>query len=598
MSKDWVSGRKNKDLEAILDECLGQLDRSASVEACAAQYPQVAAEIEPLLRVARRCQELRRAPEPSPIAMQAGRQKLLSEAARLKSAAEKSRARSVTTWLRPLTLIRKSAIAGALVILLLVVALGSGTLAASARSLPGDALYPVKRVTEDLQLALTFDRQAKAQLLAKFDERRRQEAKAIAGSQRIAEMSFRGQVESQDGSHWTVGGVLIHVSDETVIEGDIQPGTLVQVTIRSFTDGTLWATRISAEPQRVSPAVTATPMPAWTATTAPTQAPTQTSPVATSAPVRVSLPTATVYPSPTHRATATPSPTATAIPATAIPAREVKVRFRGRIEAMTENAWTIDGRVVQIRPDTRIRDREQTAAVGVMVTVLAIHKEDDTLVAIEISTERAPQTPEHLFEFQGLIESFGPTQWVVGGYTCTVTADTIVEGSAQRGLLAEVKAVRQSDGSLRATRIVVIPPTEEVQFEGIIRSFNEEEWVVDGTTVRVDTQTVIVGTPVVGYAVEVQGLLLADGAVLGRRVVVQLPSTATPSATAPAGEIPLSGVIPTETMAAMVPQSGTATPTAQEPCTGTVASPSPTLAEPTLPTAAVDGCSQPDTGSL
>ncbi len=514
----------SRNLEAVFDECLNQVNKGKSLKACVHQYPALAAELEPLLRIAFQLKALRQGGEPSPAALQAGKEKLLREAARLKRAKEReSRTGHVPLWLNLQSLMRRSVATVVLATLLLVAVLGGGAMAASAKSLPGDALYPVKRMTEEFRLLVTFDRQAKAQLLQKFDERRREEARAVASSQRIAEMSFRGRVESMDDSDWTIGGVPVSTSDETVTEGEIEVGTLVRVRIRSLSDGTLLAIRVSAEPEEAIPEPTASPTP----TLAPTAVPTPTKIAATTALVQPPPSTPTASPTTTLQPSATPSATATAIPATRTPPREVKIRFKGIIEAITADAWTIGGQLVRIGANTRIDEREEKAAVGVMARVLAIRHEDDTLLAIEIAIERAAQAPEQPFEFQGLIESFGPTQWIIGGYTVLITADTLIEGSPQEGLLAEVKALRQSDGSVRATHIVVRLPSEEVQFEGLIEILDAEEWIVDGITVRIDAQTIIIGTPAVGYPVEIQGLLLPDGAVLGRRIVVQQPQTAT-----------------------------------------------------------------------
>jgi len=423
--------------------------------------------------------------------------------------------------------------------LLLATVLGGSTIAASARSLPGDALYSVKRMTEEFQLLLTFDRQAKAQLSQKLDERRREEAKAIASSQRIAEMTFRGRIESLDDTRWTIGGVPVRVSGETVLEGNIAVGALAHVRVQSLNNGTLLAIRISAEPEEVTPQPTACPTLAKSTTVpTPTEMPSATVPIRLPPPIPTSSPTSTPGPSATPTTTATPIPTATSIPATSTPPREVKVRFKGRIEAITANAWTIGGQVVIIDANTRIDEQEEKAVVGTMARVLAIRQGNGALLAIEITTERATQTPEQPFEFQGLIESFGPTQWIVGGYALLITADTRIEGSPQRGLLAEVKALRQSDGSLLATHIIVRLPSEEVQFEGVIQAISAEEWIVDGIQVRIDAQTLIVGTPALGCPAEIQGLLLPDGVVLARQIVVQRPPSATPTPAVLLGQTP------------------------------------------------------------
>lgn len=61
----------------------------------------------------------------------------------------------------------------------LVLALAGAT-SAAASSLPGDALYSVKRASEDVRLALTFDAFARAQLLSELTDRRIEELAEIA----------------------------------------------------------------------------------------------------------------------------------------------------------------------------------------------------------------------------------------------------------------------------------------------------------------------------------------------------------------------------------------------------------------------------------
>ncbi len=559
----------NKDFEAILDECLDQVNRGESLEACVAQFPTLATELEPMLRLALQLQALRQDQEPSPVALQAGRQKLLSASVGLKRARESQARRGrIPLRLSLQPLMRRSLATIALVALLLVTVLGGGTIAASAKSLPGDALYPVKRLTEEFQLLLTLDREAKAQLVQKLDERRREEAKAIASSQRIAEMAFRGRVESMDGTRWTIAGIAVHTADDTVMEGDIKLDTLVRVQVHSFSDGTLLAVRISAEREEIVPQPTVVPtQPKPTIMPTPTSMPPTEIP-ATAVPIQ--LPPSTATASPTSIPSATPSATATPIPATPTPPRKVAVKFTARIEDIAASGWAIGGRKVRISATTRIDEREGKATVGAMATVVAIPQEDDTLLATEITIERSTQPSEQPYEFRGLIESFGPLQWTVRSdtlYTLIINQDTVIEGRPQKGLLAEVKALRQSDGSLLARRIVVQLPGEEVQFEGLIQALSAEVWIVEGITVRVDAETVIVGTAAVGFYAEVQGLVLPDETVLARRIVVQQPSTPTPAPAAGAapGQAPATpgtSPEPSSTLAPLLP--GIPIPLAEE----------------------------------
>jgi uncharacterized protein DUF5667 len=61
----------------------------------------------------------------------------------------------------------------------LVLVFASAT-SAAASSLPGDALYGVKRAGEDVRLALTFDAMARTQLLSELTDRRLEELAEIA----------------------------------------------------------------------------------------------------------------------------------------------------------------------------------------------------------------------------------------------------------------------------------------------------------------------------------------------------------------------------------------------------------------------------------
>ena len=73
-------------------------------------------------------------------------------------------------------LVLRPALAAAAILVLVV----AGATSAAASSLPGDALYAVKRATEDVRLALTFDDVARTQLLSELTDRRLEELAEIA----------------------------------------------------------------------------------------------------------------------------------------------------------------------------------------------------------------------------------------------------------------------------------------------------------------------------------------------------------------------------------------------------------------------------------
>ena len=506
----------SKPVEAILDECLEQPDMEAALRACLARHPEEAGELEPMLRLAIQLRTLGQPAEPSPAALRAGRERVLQQAARLRARQEEQRATSRLSLLFDVRLLRRSAAAVALACALLVMVLSGGTIAASANSLPGDALYPVKRAAEEFRLFLTVGGQAKANLTQEFDQRRRDEARAVAETRPQAEVFFRGQVASIEGDCWYVDGLRICLSEETVVQGEVAVGALVAVTACSAGDGSLLASRVSVEVEAPAPVLTATPVkeePLPTVT--PTVAPSSTVP-ALPPPSR-----------PTSTPTATASPTATPVPPTPTPERLVKVRFKGRIDSIIGGMWTIGGEVVNLDGATAVDQSAGAARVGSTVAVVAVRLEDGSLLALQIAVERTAPAQEQPFEFQDLVASFGASEWVVGSHRLIITPDTQIEGTPRQGLLAQVKALRRGDGSLVALHIVVKPPSEEVQFEGTIQNLAGAYWTVDDVKVEVDDQTVVVGAPAIGSVVEVQGLLLPDGSVLATKVVVQPPPSPT-----------------------------------------------------------------------
>ena len=153
-------------------------------------------------------------------------------------------------------------------------------------------------------------------------------------------------------------------------------------------------------------------------------------------------------------------------------------------------------------------------------------RQGDELVALRIKiTPREEDQAE--VEFEGIIESLTETEWMVGGVEVAVNEDTIIEGTPQVGLTAEVRATILPDQTVLATRIVV-ETTEgnEVTFEGIIESIGETEWQVAGQIVLIDAGTIIDESRAlaeVGMWAEVKAVLQKDGSLLATRIKIERP---------------------------------------------------------------------------
>ncbi len=140
--------------------------------------------------------------------------------------------------LRPLA----TALASVLVLLLI----GSGLVMAAARTLPGDALYPVKRSTEKVRLFLTADPVTREELQASLDAERLREVRQVLASGRQARVEFKGALEAIEANWWHVAGVRVALHPGTEIEGQPALGVLVQVEGEARAGGLLVAHRLTA----------------------------------------------------------------------------------------------------------------------------------------------------------------------------------------------------------------------------------------------------------------------------------------------------------------------------------------------------------------
>lgn len=171
-----------RDFEEILDICLERITvKGDSIEQCLESYPEHASELEPLLRAALSFKEASSAIKPRPEFERITKYRLLSAI----GAGERKRTeRVVPLWGWQ----RRWALAIAVVLVLILV---SGSMVtASASSLPGDILYPVKTATEKVQGFFTFGSEAKASFHMKLAQRRLNELELLAERNRAIPQSL------------------------------------------------------------------------------------------------------------------------------------------------------------------------------------------------------------------------------------------------------------------------------------------------------------------------------------------------------------------------------------------------------------------------
>ncbi len=124
-----------------------------------------------------------------------------------------------------------------------------------------------------------------------------------------------------------------------------------------------------------------------------------------------------------------------------------RVEFAGIIDAIvSDQEWVVSGITVTMDADTLISG--ETPAVGKVALVKGSVLDDGSVLAQNIIVSNRE---ESLIVFEGVIQSIGDEEWVVGSRTFKVTSDTIIDESkadAQVGRRALVMAIPQPDGGL------------------------------------------------------------------------------------------------------------------------------------------------------
>jgi hypothetical protein len=146
----------------------------------------------------------------------------------------------------------------ALILAGLFLVFSGGLLVTSAKSLPGDSLYPVKRVVEDIKVYLATSLEVRHEFEHVYSEKRVDEVVKLMGLAREQQISFEGIVSSMDGSNWKVSDIRVIINPETTIfigndgGNGIVPGMLVEVEGDTSSQGWVYAKEIHLREYRLN----------------------------------------------------------------------------------------------------------------------------------------------------------------------------------------------------------------------------------------------------------------------------------------------------------------------------------------------------------
>jgi hypothetical protein len=223
----------NKLLVEAYHQCLAELEAGVELEVVLARFPDLASELRDALGTSQDLRAL--APDEVPLDSQKQSQtKTLAYATELRDRKRKSALAS------PLRIRWAFAI-----LLALILSFTWNEIAVvSAHALPGDRLYTLKRVLEELKLGLAFDIQEHLQIESQFQERRVAEIEKLFDEARIESVEFYDTVNSQNAQEWVVGGIPVKILPGTQIIGDISVGMVVEVEGYTDSDGFIQAVEI------------------------------------------------------------------------------------------------------------------------------------------------------------------------------------------------------------------------------------------------------------------------------------------------------------------------------------------------------------------
>ncbi|MFQ5593440.1 MAG: DUF5667 domain-containing protein [Anaerolineae bacterium] len=334
-------------LTDALERCLQDLEAGATVDECVARYPEFTDELRPLLQTAT---ALREAPHvaPSLSFKQATRKRILNlPPADSSFVARDGRFRETPAlpWWQRLGQLRLGpAVAGAMAAIVFLILLTGTAVSAAGGSTPDSPLYPVKRLTERVQLALTGDTIDQTDLHLRFAQRRIDEAVAVpskataligdyerelgASLRILIQLQQEGispeKLESLAGLALSKQRATLETSGRTRLPGPTyQEAVAALDTVQHWVDGLQPESVVGAQPTstpKLSSPTAGTPAAEPSDTlepTLPVTEPSQTpQPTATSEPPTPTEPSSAVLGEPPTATATTPPPTETPAPPT------------------------------------------------------------------------------------------------------------------------------------------------------------------------------------------------------------------------------------------------------------------------------------------
>lgn len=220
--------------ESILDESISALQAGVPIDEILAEVPEYADELRPLLYAATVLADPN--PDLAPEATKSAlRDEYLKHAAELPAFSPPSfneKTHAIFSIIRR-RLNRKTVVNDLVTITITVILTISMAVIIlnflAANAIPGDLLYSVKRTSENIQLALTFDEIRRNELELEFDQRRLLEVEQLVEQNKVAVVEFKGTLETKGENLWIVEGHTVFIPPDIAGKDSFVEGDYVEV---------------------------------------------------------------------------------------------------------------------------------------------------------------------------------------------------------------------------------------------------------------------------------------------------------------------------------------------------------------------------------
>jgi hypothetical protein len=181
------------------------------------------------------------------------------------------------------------------------------------------------------------------------------------------------------------------------------------------------------------------------------------------------------------------------------------VRGEG-ILTIAEDSWTVAGERITINETTQVQDNLQN---GDLVSFEGQQLADGTVLAVQLY--RLMSAPSSTFTLAGEMEDIAGTGLVLESKFISTNEQTGVDTDIKKGEAVIASGVIQQDGSWLATSVYSSETGQPFQFAGVVQSNQGNRWMISGTQITVDENTVIGPGILPGNVVDVNGWIQENG---------------------------------------------------------------------------------------